>query len=132
MFRLTTEVVVWRSSGKKLFLEISQNSQESNCTRISVLIKLRASYNFIRKETLPQVFSCEFCEISKTIFFTEHVPATVITKTTDEPQTNHRQLQTSHRRVTDDYRRDTEVYFQPLTWFNKFICRPSDICYYTI
>ena len=29
--------------------------------------------NFIRKETLAQVFSCEFCEISKNTFFTEHL-----------------------------------------------------------
>ena len=27
--------------------------------------------NFIKKETLAQVFSCEFCEISKKTFFTE-------------------------------------------------------------
>ena len=29
--------------------------------------------NFIQKETLAQVFSCEFCEIFKNIFFTEHL-----------------------------------------------------------
>ena len=29
--------------------------------------------NFIKKETLAQVFSCEFCEISKTPFFIEHL-----------------------------------------------------------
>ena len=29
--------------------------------------------NFIKKETLAQVFSCEFCEISKNNFFTEHL-----------------------------------------------------------
>ena len=29
--------------------------------------------NFIKKETLAQVVSCEFCEISKNIFFTEHL-----------------------------------------------------------
>ena len=28
--------------------------------------------NFIKKETLAQVFSSEFCEISKNAFFTEH------------------------------------------------------------
>ena len=28
---------------------------------------------FIKKETLAQVFSCEFCEIFKNTFFTEHV-----------------------------------------------------------
>ena len=29
--------------------------------------------NFIKKETLAQVFSCEFCEISMKTFFTEHL-----------------------------------------------------------
>ena len=44
---------------------------------VSFLIKLQASgCNFIKKETLAQVFSCEFCEISKNIFFTEHLWAT--------------------------------------------------------
>ena len=28
---------------------------------------------FIKKEALAQMFSCEFCEISKNIFFTEHL-----------------------------------------------------------
>ena len=40
-----------------MFLEISQNSQENN---------------FIKKETLTHVFSCEFCENSKNTFYTEH------------------------------------------------------------
>ena len=30
----------------------------------------------IKKETLAQVFSCEFCEISKNSFSTEHIQAT--------------------------------------------------------
>ena len=42
-------------------LEISQNSQENTCAKVSFL-------NFIKKETLAQVFSCEFREISKNIF----------------------------------------------------------------
>ena len=29
--------------------------------------------NFIKKETLAQVFPCEFCEIFKNTFFTEHL-----------------------------------------------------------
>ena len=33
--------------------------------------------NFIKKETLAQVISCEFCEISKYTFFTEHLWTTV-------------------------------------------------------
>ena len=37
--------------------------------RVSFLIKLQASTsNFVKKEILAQVFSCEFCEISKTTF----------------------------------------------------------------
>ena len=31
---------------------------------------------FFKKETLAQVFSCEFCEISKNTFFTEYLWAT--------------------------------------------------------
>ena len=29
--------------------------------------------NFIKKESMAQVFSCEFCEISTNTFFTEHL-----------------------------------------------------------
>ena len=32
--------------------------------------------NFIKKETLVQLFSCEFCDISKNTFFTEHLRKT--------------------------------------------------------
>ena len=32
--------------------------------------------SFTKKETLAQVFSCEFCEISKNTFFTEHLQTT--------------------------------------------------------
>ena len=55
-----------------VFLEISQNSQENTCARISFLINLQASAcNFTKKETLTQVLFCEFYEISKSTFFTE-------------------------------------------------------------
>ena len=47
-----SEAVVQRCSVKKVFLEISQISQEKP-----------EACNFIKKETLAQVFSCEFCEI---------------------------------------------------------------------
>ena len=30
------------------------------------------AYNFIKKEALSQVFSCEFCKCFKNTFFTEH------------------------------------------------------------
>ena len=32
--------------------------------------------NFIKKETLAQLFSCEFCQIFKNIFFTEQASTT--------------------------------------------------------
>ena len=32
-----------------------------------------AGLNFIKKEALAQVFSCEFCEIFNNIFFTEYL-----------------------------------------------------------
>ena len=32
--------------------------------------------NFLKKESLAQVFSCEFCEISKNTFYTEHLQTT--------------------------------------------------------
>ena len=58
-----------RCSVKKCFLEISQNSQENTCARVSFLIKLQAlACKFMKKETQAQVLSCEFCEISKNIF----------------------------------------------------------------
>ena len=60
MSETATEGVLY----EKMFLEISQNSQEN--TR-AFLMKPEAC-NFIKKETLSQVFSCEFCEISKSTF----------------------------------------------------------------
>ena len=64
------EVVAQSCSVKKVFLEISQNSQENACARISFFKKLQSeACNFIKKETLTQSFSSKFCEISKNTFF---------------------------------------------------------------
>ena len=38
------------------------------------------AYNFIKKETRAQVFSCEFFKISKNTFFTEHLWTTAFQK----------------------------------------------------
>ena len=54
-----------KCSVKKVFLEILQDLKESTCARVYFLIKLQA---FIKKETLAQVYSCEFCKISKNTF----------------------------------------------------------------
>ena len=77
--KLTVSTRLWYTEAatrgvwcKKMFVEIWQNSQENTCARASFLIKLQA-YNFIKKETLTQVFSCEFCKIFKNTYFTEHL-----------------------------------------------------------
>ena len=73
-FLSITEVVAWRGSVKKVFLEILQNSQESTCARVSFLLKLQAeACNFIKKETLTQVFCCEFSKFLRTTFLKEHL-----------------------------------------------------------
>ena len=59
---------------KKVLLEISQNSQESTCARISFLTKLQAwGLRFYQKEPLAQVISYKFSEISKDTYFTENL-----------------------------------------------------------
>ena len=69
------DFVIWRSSHreysiKKLFLKILQNSQESTFARVSFLIKLQTeTCNFVKNETLAQLFSCWFCEIFMNILF---------------------------------------------------------------
>ena len=70
MYQLESkEAVVQTWSVKRAFLEISQNSLENTCARDF----LPEACNFIKKESLAQVFSCEFCEISKNTFFIEHL-----------------------------------------------------------
>ena len=46
-----------------MFLEISQTLKENTCARV----------NFIKNETLAQVFSCEFSEIFKNTYFEEQL-----------------------------------------------------------
>ena len=54
---------------EKVFLKISNNSEENTCARVSLLIKLQASVcNFIKKETPAQLFSCEFATFLRALF----------------------------------------------------------------
>ena len=50
-----------------MFLKISQNSQETPLPESEAC-------NFIKKETLAQVFSCKFCEIIKNTFLKREPP----------------------------------------------------------
>ena len=66
---------------KKVFFKVSQNSQENNCARVSFLINLQAfikneACNFIKKEALAQVLSCEFSKFFKNTFSTEDLQTT--------------------------------------------------------
>ena len=64
------KAVVRRCSVKQVFLEIFQKSQENICSWVSFLIKLQGlrPATLLKKETLAQLFSCEFCEISNNTF----------------------------------------------------------------
>ena len=64
-----------RCSMKKGVWKIFANSSENTCARASFFNKV------VNKETLTQVFSCEFCEIFKNTSFTEHlwVTASILT-----------------------------------------------------
>ena len=66
-YRQNAEAATGGVLQEKVFLEISQNSQKNSCARV---------YNFIKKETMAQVFFYEFSEISKNTFPTEQVWAT--------------------------------------------------------
>ena len=55
----------------KCIKRILQNLPENACIGVSFLIKLQTSgLQRMKKETLIQVFFCEFCEIFKNAFFT--------------------------------------------------------------
>ena len=75
-----------RCSLKKVFLErCSQNSQENTCDRDFILIKLQAQG--CKKETLTQVFSCNFSKISENTFSIEHLRTTASAFTFSEAAT---------------------------------------------
>ena len=68
-----SEAVARRCSIEKIFLKISQNSQENTCAIVFFnKVTGKASYLF-KKEALAQVFSCEIREIFKNNFFIERL-----------------------------------------------------------
>ena len=75
IFYVLAKAVIWMCFMKKVFLKISENSRENTSARFFYLIKLQGegkACDFIKKEILAQVFSCEFCKIFKNTFFIEH------------------------------------------------------------
>ena len=64
LLALLTEADSQRCSVIKVFLKVLQNSQGHTCARVC---------NFIKEQTLAQVFFCEFCQIFKNTFFIKHL-----------------------------------------------------------
>ena len=54
----------------------SRVPDEGSGSRVPLFWYAPKACNFIKKETLAQVFFCEFCEIFKNTFFTEHLRTT--------------------------------------------------------
>ena len=71
------ENVFLRSSHLEVFYEGFLRSfiklTRKHGARVSFLIKLQGACNFIKKRLWHRFFSCEFCEISKNTFLTEHL-----------------------------------------------------------
>ena len=56
---------------KKVFLEISQNSEENACARVSFLIKLQAT--LLKKKLWHRCFPVNFAKYLRTPILTEHL-----------------------------------------------------------
>ena len=61
------DTVSRRCSVKKMFLGLSQNSQENICARVSLQSCMPQSATLLKKDS-AQVLPCKFCEISQNIF----------------------------------------------------------------
>ena len=67
------------STRKGIFRSLTKFTEKDLCQSLffnkatDLRLELYQACNFIKKEALAQVFSCEFCEISKNTFFTEHL-----------------------------------------------------------
>ena len=69
-------LTIYGSSRQEVFcekgvLKVLQNSHENTGASVSFLTKLQAeaeACNFIEKETVAHMFSCEFCKFSKNTF----------------------------------------------------------------
>ena len=61
---------------KSVLRNFAQFTGKHLCQSLSFNKIAGLACNFIKKEILTQVLSCEFCEISKNTFFTEHLRKT--------------------------------------------------------
>ena len=66
------KIICYRSSHQSCSIKIGVLKNFTKFTGKHLCLRPEAC-NFIKKETLAQVFSCEFCKIFKNTFFTEHL-----------------------------------------------------------
>ena len=85
----------------------------------SLLIKLQAeACNFIKKETLAQVFSCEFCEFLRTPFCIEHL--WTIASGFIQRRLDYTDVHFKYSSRISSHDRDTDSYFNRLKLRNRF------------
>ena len=72
---LHLEAVTQRCSVKKVFSEISQNSQRNTCTRVSFLIRLNPlrTATLLKKRLWYRCFPVNFVTFLRTSFLTKHL-----------------------------------------------------------
>ena len=70
LFPKVSKAVVRRYSLKKVFLKISQNSQENTCARDSFLIE---PATLLKKDLWYRYFPVNFAKFLRTLFFREHL-----------------------------------------------------------
>ena len=69
-----TEAVAQRCSVKRVFKEISQNSQENTCAGVSFLIGCRPQpATLLKKRLWHRCFRVDFAKFIRTHFLTEHL-----------------------------------------------------------
>ena len=76
-FSSDAEALARRCSEKKVFLNISQNSQKKPCASLFFLTQScrpQRGATLLKKETLAQLLSCEFCETFQNTFFNRTRP----------------------------------------------------------
>ena len=121
MLRVSYRSSHHRYSIKKVFLKISPNSQENTCVSVSFLIKLQAfTCNLIKKETLTEMFSCEFCVIFKGTFFTEHLRVTVSGRMCSDNTSTNNCPQLLTRFVPLTFFSNSKNIRKPDLWFSVF------------
>ena len=71
--KLLTSLANIETATVGVFRNFAKFTGKHICQRLVFNKVAGQAYNFIKKESLVQLFSCEFCKISKNTFFTEHL-----------------------------------------------------------